>query len=90
MIGAGGYTRWCIWEHSATVHDLYAARCRREAEEIVGDAIAGRRDGLFDEVCLACAGPAGGLKDGVLLDGGIEIRHVGSVVLAMMDQQGFL
>lgn len=34
MIGAGGYTRWCIWEHSATVHELYAARCRREAEEM--------------------------------------------------------
>ena len=34
MITSGGYTRWCIWEHSATVHDLYAARCRREAEEM--------------------------------------------------------
>lgn len=34
MISARGYTRWCIWEHSATVHALYTARCRRQAEEM--------------------------------------------------------
>jgi SAM-dependent methyltransferase len=29
-----GWRRHCIWEHSATVRDLYAARARGEAEEM--------------------------------------------------------
>ena len=34
MITADGWARYCIWEHSSTVKDLYARRCRMEAEEM--------------------------------------------------------
>lgn len=34
MIRADGWASYCIWEHSATVRDLYTRRCRREAEEM--------------------------------------------------------
>ena len=34
MIGEDGWARFSIWENSATVRDLYARRCRREAEEM--------------------------------------------------------
>ncbi len=34
MIRDDGYLPHLIWEHSATVRALYAARCRREAEEM--------------------------------------------------------
>ena len=34
MISADGYGRYNIWEHSATVRELYARRCRQEAEEM--------------------------------------------------------
>jgi cyclopropane fatty-acyl-phospholipid synthase-like methyltransferase len=34
MITADGWRRYCIWEHSSTVRDLYARRCRLEAEEM--------------------------------------------------------
>lgn len=34
MINGNGWARYCIWEHSATVKDLYARRCRMEAEEM--------------------------------------------------------
>lgn len=40
MISADGYGRHNIWEHSATVRDLYARRCRREAEEMTCHAQA--------------------------------------------------
>jgi ubiquinone/menaquinone biosynthesis C-methylase UbiE len=33
-IRGDGWDRHCIWEHSATVRDLYAARARGEAEEM--------------------------------------------------------
>jgi SAM-dependent methyltransferase len=29
-----GWARYSIWEHSATIRELYAARCRGEAEEM--------------------------------------------------------
>lgn len=29
-----GWNHYCIWEHSAIVHDLYERRCRLEAEEM--------------------------------------------------------
>lgn len=32
MIAADGWARFNIWEHSAAVRELYAQRCRREAE----------------------------------------------------------
>jgi len=34
MISATGWTKYCIWEHSSIVRDLYARRCRLEAEEM--------------------------------------------------------
>lgn len=34
MIRENGWRPYCIWEHSATVRDLYLRRCRREAEEM--------------------------------------------------------
>ena len=34
MIRDGGWLKYCIWEHSAQVKDLYARRCRLEAEEM--------------------------------------------------------
>jgi ubiquinone/menaquinone biosynthesis C-methylase UbiE len=34
MIRDDGWLRYCIWEHSATVKELYARRCRLEEEEM--------------------------------------------------------
>ena len=35
MISTSGWNKYCIWEHSATVKELYAKRCRLQAEEMV-------------------------------------------------------
>jgi SAM-dependent methyltransferase len=40
MIRRDGWMRYCIWEHSATVRDLYRQRCRGEAEEMTAHAQA--------------------------------------------------
>lgn len=40
MIRDDGWARWSIWEHSATVRDLYRRRCRLEAEEMTAHAQA--------------------------------------------------
>ena len=34
MIRDDGWLKYCIWEHSAPVRDLYARRCRLEEEEM--------------------------------------------------------
>ena len=34
MISNAGWERFSIWDHSAQVRELYAKRCRREAEEM--------------------------------------------------------
>lgn len=34
MIRDDGWLRYCIWEHSATVKELYARRCRLQEEEM--------------------------------------------------------
>lgn len=34
MISDTGWAEHCIWEHSATVRDLYTRRCRLQAEEM--------------------------------------------------------
>jgi ubiquinone/menaquinone biosynthesis C-methylase UbiE len=39
-ISVEGWDRFSIWGHSATVRDLYARRCRREAEEMTAHAQA--------------------------------------------------
>ncbi len=59
MIRAGGWSRHNIWEHSATVRDLYARRCRLEAEEMTCHAqaaeliapLAAAGDTLLDAGC---------------------------------------
>lgn len=40
MIRDDGWEKYCIWEHSATVKELYARRCRREEEEMTCHAQA--------------------------------------------------
>ena len=40
VISAGGARKYSIWEHSAAVRDLYARRCRMEAEEMTCHAQA--------------------------------------------------
>lgn len=40
MIRDDGWERWSIWEHSATVRDLYRRRCRLQAEEMTAHAQA--------------------------------------------------
>jgi SAM-dependent methyltransferase len=40
VITPGGSLRYSIWEHSATVRDLYARRCRLQAEEMTCHAQA--------------------------------------------------
>ena len=40
MIRSDGYSRYNIWEHSTTVKELYARRCRLEAEEMTCHAQA--------------------------------------------------
>jgi SAM-dependent methyltransferase len=40
VITANGWQRYSIWEHSADLRDLYARRCRLEAEEMVCHAQA--------------------------------------------------
>jgi SAM-dependent methyltransferase len=34
MIECDGWSRFSVWEHSSTLRDLYARRCRDEAEEM--------------------------------------------------------
>jgi ubiquinone/menaquinone biosynthesis C-methylase UbiE len=49
-----GWDRFSIWGHSVTVRELYARRCRREAEEMTAHAQAAemlsRRVGVGDSV----------------------------------------
>lgn len=40
MINGAGWRKYNIWEHSATVKELYARRCRLEAEEMTCHAQA--------------------------------------------------
>ena len=39
-VGNDGWQHYCIWEHSVIVRDLYARRCRLEAEEMTCHAQA--------------------------------------------------
>jgi len=40
MITGSGWIQYCIWEHSATVRELYTRRCRQEVEEMTCHAQA--------------------------------------------------
>jgi ubiquinone/menaquinone biosynthesis C-methylase UbiE len=40
IVSKDGWERFSIWDHSATVRDLYERRCRREAEEMTAHAQA--------------------------------------------------
>jgi SAM-dependent methyltransferase len=59
MIRSDGWLKYCIWEHSATVRELYTRRCRQEAEEMTCAAqaaellqsLAAPGDTLLDAGC---------------------------------------
>ncbi|WP_204106199.1 MULTISPECIES: class I SAM-dependent methyltransferase [Spirulina sp. CCY15215] len=40
MIHGNSWSKYCIWEHSTPVKELYARRCRREVEEMTCQAQA--------------------------------------------------
>lgn len=40
MVNRDAWMRFCTWEHSATLRELYSRRCRREAEEMTAHAQA--------------------------------------------------
>ena len=42
MIATDGWAKFSIWEHSATVQDLYERRCRRDAGEMTAHRQAAR------------------------------------------------
>jgi hypothetical protein len=79
MITGDGWSRFNIWEHSSTVRELYARRCRLEAEEMTCHAQAVRLlaphvssgDSLLD------AGCGGGYFYHSLRKRGIEVGYVG-------------
>jgi SAM-dependent methyltransferase len=79
MIGGGGWGRFNIWEHSATVLELYARRCRLEAEEMTCHAQAAKLlaphvtpgDSLLD------AGCGSGYFFHSLHRRGIDVRYFG-------------
>jgi ubiquinone/menaquinone biosynthesis C-methylase UbiE len=58
-ISQDGWERFSIWGHSATVRELYARRCRREAEEMTAHAqaaemLASRIDGGDSVLDVGC------------------------------------
>src|SRR5688500_4541601 len=79
MITGDGWSRFNIWEHSTTVRELYARRCRLEAEEMTCHAQAARLlaphvmagDSLLD------AGCGSGYCYHSLRKRGIEVDYVG-------------
>lgn len=79
MIGDAGWSRFNIWDHSATVRDLYARRCRLEAEEMTCHAQAAALlaphvtpgDSLLD------AGCGSGYFYHSLRSRGIDVRYFG-------------
>jgi SAM-dependent methyltransferase len=79
MITDGGWSRFSIWEHSATVRELYAKRCRLEAEEMTCHAQAAQLlaphvapgDALLD------AGCGSGYFFHSLRKRGIDVSYVG-------------
>jgi SAM-dependent methyltransferase len=56
LIASDGWARFNIWEHSASVRELYARRCRREAEEMTSHRqairlLVSRGDTVLDAGC---------------------------------------
>ena len=79
MIRNDAWQRHCIWEHSSTVHDLYARRCRREADEMTSHAqaaelLSGR---VAEGDTLLDAGCGSGYFYHSLVARGIQARYVG-------------
>jgi SAM-dependent methyltransferase len=79
MITGDGWSKFNIWEHSATVRELYARRCRLEAEEMTCHAQAAQLlaphvragDSLLD------AGCGSGYFYHSLRKRGIDVDYVG-------------
>lgn len=73
------YERWSIWEHSATVHELYAGRCRREQPEMTCAAQAAELLAPFVEAgdTLVDAGCGSGYLYHSLHDRAIAVEYWG-------------
>lgn len=73
------YERWSIWEHSATVHELYAARCRREQPEMTCAAQAAELVAPFVATgdTLLDAGCGSGYLYHSLHDRGLAVEYWG-------------
>lgn len=56
MISTNGWNKFCLWDHSASVRELYAKRCRLEAEEMTCAAQAA-------ELLAPCVEPGDKLLD---------------------------
>lgn len=79
MIGTGGWARYAVWEHSTTVRDLYARRCRREEPEMTCAAQAVELLAPFirpGELVLDAGCGAGSLYHS-FRDRDIDCRYVG-------------
>jgi SAM-dependent methyltransferase len=86
MIGRDGWDRYCIWDHSATVRDLYARRCRKDAEEMTAHAQAAelllerveRGDSVLD------AGCGSGYFYHALVGRGMQVEYFGMDASAVL------
>lgn len=79
MITSDGYQRYNIWEHSATVRDLYTRRCLMQAEEMTCHAQAVRLLGphLRRGESLLDAGCGSGYFYHSLRTRGLEVEYQG-------------
>ena len=79
VISAGGAHKHNIWEHSATVRDLYARRCRQQAEEMTchAQAVQLLEPRLRPGDSLLDAGCGSGYLYHSFRSRGIEIDYVG-------------
>ena len=79
MIRTDGWQRHCIWEHSGTVRELYARRCRREAEEMTAHAQAAEllAARVTEGDTLLDAGCGSGYFYHSLVARGIPVRYTG-------------
>lgn len=79
MISADGARKYSIWEHSATVRDLYARRCRMQAEEMTchAQAVELLTPHLKPGDSLLDAGCGSGYLFHSLRSRGLKINYVG-------------
>lgn len=79
MIATDGWSRFNIWEHSESVRELYARRCRREAEAMVSHAQAARLLGPYAAAgdTLLDAGCGSGYFFHALADQRVPVEYYG-------------